>query len=389
MIEFFYIVLLSISVYALVRRLKQKTRLISDVFFAVFIVYYIITPTILGIYRGRITSFETYKTPYLVVFSQATELDRWRALIITYFVTAVLLLLRHVKFVQLSRRKEIPNETTIPYLEQNAIERVVYRTGVFFLAIGGMAILLLTRELGGIKRMLSLGSTIRGYLIDNTEYLSSLGAICKTLSSFVTGGFFCLFSVWIKRRTHTGVMLLSAVLSVISLLFDAGRGPLLLFFGCIFFTVIKLKGKKVAWLVVTGFVVIALMSSSIEVIMYNISVGNSPFYKLDYSMSENLLATITDLAYPYANLLLLPKLTSIGRYSFGTDYLLFFSEIIPKRLLWPILQYVPFPDLVTTKISQYYITSGLSIGGTPADFISFGWFQGNIIGILINCLFYS
>ena len=143
------------------------------------------------------------------------------------------------------------------------------------------------------------------------------------------------------------------------------------------------------WIGALAFVAIALLSSSIEVVMNNVARGLPAFYSLQYSVADNLLSTVTDLAYPHSNLLVLPKMISNYGYNYGLDYLFWFSEVIPKRLLGFLWSFIPLNTLVTTKVSQYYITSNLSFGGTPADYITYGWFQGNIIGLFANCLIYD
>lgn len=389
MIEFLYVVLLIFSTIILINYIRKGTNLLYCVFFATFILYYIFTPTILGLYGGESVA-EAYQTPYLVVYRDATDLDKIRVFIITLVVTIFLIGLRRVKLTFGKSRQTVQesylNKNTIDY---EYLDKVTYTTGIVFLIIGGIALLELIIELGGLQRMLSLGSIIRGYRTDNTEYLSPLGSICKTLSVFVTGSFFCFYASSKKYKRHRLLIIISTILSIAYLLFNAGRGPLLLFFGCIFFAILKEKGRKIIWIVVIGFVAIALLSSSIEVMMNNIARGMPAFYELEYNMTDNILSTITDLAYPYSNLLALPKMIAQSGYNYGFDYIFWFSELIPKRLLGFIWSILPMNTLVTTKVSQYYIASGLSYGGTPADYITYGWFQGSILGLFVNCLIYD
>ena len=236
--------------------------------------------------------------------------------------------------------------------------------------------------------MLSLGGIIRGYRIDNENYLSPIGAICKTLSVFVTGSFFCFFSTTQKKQRDRILIAISLILSIIYLLFNAGRGPLVLFLACIFLAILKEKGKKVIWYIVLGIVFVFFVSSSLEIMMNNISKGLPAFENLQYNLTENVFSSIADLTFPHANTLALNQMIEKYGFSYGVDYLLWFSEIIPKRLLSFLWNILPVRTLVTTKVSQYYILSGLSNGGTPADFITFGWFQGSFVGILVNCIFY-
>lgn len=389
MIELLYILLLIVTVFALINDLKKDRSLLQTVFFAVFILYYIFTPAILGLYDGRYVA-EAYKNPYLVIYGNASDSDRLRAFLITAFVAILLIGLKKVRLVLNRNAKQTDFDS---FGTQNGdyeyLDNAIFKTGIVFLAIGGLALFELIVELGGLQRMLSLGSIIRGYRVDNAEYLSAVGSICKTLSIFVTASFFCFYASSPKHKRHGLLSILSLILSIAYLLFNAGRAPLLLFFGCIMFAFLKEHGRKVIWIVALAFVAIALLSSSIEVMMNNVARGLPAFYSLQYSVADNLLSTVTDLAYPHSNLLVLPKMISKYGYNYGLDYLFWFSEVIPKRLLGFLWSFIPLNTLVTTKVSQYYITSNLSFGGTPADYITYGWFQGNIIGLFANCLIYD
>ena len=389
MVELLYVILLIFTIVVLIKYISEGTNLLGIVFFAVFVLYYILTPTILGFYGGEYVT-QAYKTPYLVIYRDSTESDKLRVFFITLGVTLLLIGLRKVRLTFGKNKKRIQYANFGKREEDyELLDQVVYKMGMVFLLIGGIALLELIVELGGLQRMLSLGNIIRGYRVDNADYLSPIGSICKTLSVFVTGSFFCFYSSSPKHRRHRLLIIVSAVLSVAYLLFNAGRGPLLLFFGCILFAILKEKGKKVIWIVVVGFLVITLLSSSIEVVMNNMAKGMPAFHELEYNMADNILSTVTDLAYPYSNLLSLPKMISQSGYSFGLDYIFWFSEVIPKRLLSFIWNIIPSNTLVTTNVSQFYITAGLSYGGTPADYITYGWFQGSIIGLLVNCIIYD
>lgn len=385
-----YFILLVISIIVLIRDLKRNNYLLGTVFFAVFVMYYVLTPVILGIYDNA-TLLDAENAPHLWVYANASEMDKLRAFFIILFSFIIIIALRRVKIVLRKGSKD--NRQGVDLKNFNAdfkpLNHTVFNMGVFFFILGGSALVELMLELGGIERMLSLGSMIRGYSTNNADYLSPIGAVCKTLSVFVTGSFFCFYSSSLKHKKHILLMILSLILSIIYLIFNAGRGPLVLFFACIMFAIIKEKGKKIIGLVVIGIIFIFFLSSSLEVVMNNLSLGLPAFYNMEYNMSDNLFASITNLAYPYANVLELPQMIRESGYNFCIDYILWFSEIIPERLLGFLVDFFPARTLVTTKVSQYYIQAGLSNGGTPADFITYGWFQGSLIGLLINCIVYD
>lgn len=390
MVELLYLILLLISIIFLINYIKKDDYLLGTVFFAVFIFYYILLPSILGIYDKAVWA-GVKNAPHLVVYVNSSEGDKLRALLITALTTALLIALRNVRFTL--RKKQIDNNvihaSSVVKYDFDYLDRNIYIAGIVFLIIGGVALFEISFELGGFERMMSLGSTIRGYRTNNEDYLSSIGAICKTLSVFVTGSFFCFYASSPKHRRHRLYVIVSLILSVIYMLFNAGRAPIILFFACVMFAIIKEWGKKVEWMVVLGMIFLFFVSSSLEVVLNNISHGLPIFYNIEYSFSDNLLATISNLTYSYANVLELPNMIAKSGYQYGLDYIFWFSEIIPKRLLGFFWNLFPARTLVTTKVSQYYIQSGLSIGGTPADFITYGWFQGSFIGLIINCIIYD
>lgn len=388
MLTMAYAFLFLFALIVIIKYIKSGKRFVSTTFMAVFSIYYIMVPGILSIYSIE-QDVNSYSAPHLVVISRMDYSDKIIVFAITLVVFLLLVLFNSVKFTFNRGKDRKKSYQFREYIDVNQLNKKLFCLGLLFTAIGTFCILELAFELGGIKSMLGLASTIRGYRIDNAEYISPIGAMCKTMSIFSTGGFFCIYASRKREKRHWFFLIFSFSISVLYLLFNAGRAPMLLFFGCIVFAVFRERRIKILWMVIVAFLLIVFSSSTIEVVMRNISIGMPMFNNVQYSLSENVLATMADFAYPYANVLSLSELTTMYGYNYSLDYFTWIFEILPSRMFSMFRIGIPQITLVTTKVSRYYIDSGLSLGGTPADFITYGWFQGCVVGLTINCLIYS
>lgn len=381
MIGFLYIILFLVSIMVLILYIKKGVNVLWIVFFSVFVLYYVFVPTFLNV--SNISEWETVPhSTFIDVFLDATQEDLYRTFLITLFALITMIIahwiIKRIKIIGISKPGSYSNETEENY---KYINKVVYYLGVVLLIIGGLALIKVMVELGGLKRMLIMGNNIRDYTSNNADFVSPLGAVCITLSVCVTGSFFCIYSSGEKKKKHIFLLVVSFIFSVIYLMFNAGRAPLIVFIACIGLSFFKERGKSITWIVVLGVIFILFFSSSLSDVMLNLSRGLFPFHDFSYSFVDNLSATLTDYSFPYANVIELPQMISKYGYRNGIDYILWAYELIPKRLL----SLSPMTT-VTAEVSQYYVQEGLSIAGTPADFITFGWFEGNVIGIIVNCI---
>lgn len=380
-----YIILLILAIILLTFKMRTKRGIVSTVFYITFVVYYIVVPLILQLIF-YIAKGLTNSSAYLDIIQNSTTEEQTAAYIMTAGTLIVFYAFLNIRF-KLSDKPINKNNESV--YDEKALEKSVYTMGKIFLLIGGASLCMLFLELGGISSALALGSTIRGYRIDNAQYLSSLGAICKTLSVFVTGSFFCFYVSSKEHKRHLFYVTTSFILSVLYLVFESGRAAFLVFFGCLAFAFLKEHGKKVSWIVVVAFLGIFFTSSSLEVVLGNLALGRPLFSNLNYRMVDNVFATASDLAYPYANLLGVSKMVAMYGFRYCTDYITWIFTLLPERLFMSVGISIPSITLVTTSVSKYYLDAGLTLGGTPVDFISYGYFQGSIIGIVVNCLVYT
>lgn len=198
MISFLYILLLIVSVLILVIYLKKGNNLLWSVFFSVFILYYVFVPTVLNI--SHISEWDVIKhTTFIDVFLNATEEDLYRVLGITVCVMLILILTHFI----LSRIRIMPRFNVYNYVsdtEYKYVNKIVYTLGIIMLIIGGLSLIEVMIELGGLGKMISLGKVMREYSSNNANYLSPIGAVCTTLSACATGSFFCIYSSMKKKR---------------------------------------------------------------------------------------------------------------------------------------------------------------------------------------------
>ena len=386
MLFFLFFLLFIIAIFSIKKCLKSGNNILYIVFLSTFTLYYIVVPMLLSLYAQNEQILSNSST-FIKIIRNSPSADRIRALFIIAFTLFLIILLRNVVF----RFKGVGNlvaRTDTKVGDTCGLYSALHITGLVFLLIGGISLLILSFELGSLSKMLSLGATIRGYQTSNDQYLSPFGAIAKTLSMFCTGSFFCFFSVR-KRYNNKLLLVISFIFSIIVLLFNAGRGTLIVFGGSIILSYLAERRKRITWLVIISFIGIAAFSSSLEIVMNNLANGLGPFSNLNYNFTENIISTIGDLSFPYANVIEFPNIIKTSGYNYFTDYLTWIFQIIPKRVF--SLIGIPLPDikLVTLNVSNYYIHCGMSIGGTPADFITFGLFQLNILGLCINAIVYT
>lgn len=369
-----------LAVSELTYQLRKNKRLVLLVFKTSFILYYFFVPLLLLLFKREIKA-KNYVSPYLKTVIASSDREQIMALLIAVVTYIVIIMLQRV-VLKGSKRVKIEQATGVA-VEKKINERI-YDIGVGFVVLGSLGAVILFNDLGGLSKALSMGTTIRAFVIDSSEYISAIGMIGQTVAEAALVGCFLVFATKQTSVKSSVILGIGFVFSLLFLLFSAGRAPILVFVGCFAFYYLKKYCKNIVWMVVCAFALLVVTSSSIEDIVNNVASGLPMFNNFSYSLTDNVIATIADLSYPYANVLNLSKFMQGCDYRYGIDYILWIFEILPARLFMSIGITLPTYKLATQEITSYYVEIYQWNGGTPADYITFGWLQGGFIGIIVN-----
>lgn len=383
---FLYIMLTLFCVLYLLRHVKKSKNYFFVVFYATFTIYYAIIPLMINCLLTFAPRSLNFKSVYIKTIREAESTDRLIVVMITMIVAGTIIILQrlHVRVgcIGIKNRRDLSKSNIFDSIVD---DRILYHIGIALTIIGLVAVLGLFHDLGGVRNALALGPYVRSYRSDNAAYLTPVGAICKSISPFIMGGFFCMYCTKIRTLAKYVFFSLSLVFSGLFLVFNNGRSNILVFAGCVFFAYLHKRKIRIVWLVVIAYIMLLFMSDTLGIVMNNIAAGNLPFDNVNYNLVNDLGASVADLSFPYSNLLISSKLITTNGPHYCLDYITWFFELIPIRLFSSFGITIPSIQTVTGQISRYYIEFEGSLGGTPADFITYGLFQGRMLGLIISC----
>lgn len=355
-----------------------------------FTLYYIFMPIILILFRE---SFYEDSKFYVKIIYDTIDIYGLHAWFRTFIVsiTGFLVFEGTIKTKLYFWRHAVRIDES--YFLRSGTVNGLRKIGFFLLAVGGISLVLLFRDLGGISTALSLGSTIRAYSTSNADYLSALGSVFKTLSGMVVGAGYCFFVVYVtkKKRCDRMMFIVSLILALFYILFNSGRSNLV--FLCLTYICgyLGIKKKDLMKPLIFLALIVILGSEFIGTLMDFISQGRgiSATTIGTYSMSDNLLSTIIDFSYPYCNILSADYMNETFGFRFFKDYIIWLPSMLPSRLFSLLGINIPNATSLTLETSNYYQMLMRFNGGTPVDFMTAGIRQFPVFGLLINTVLYS
>lgn len=344
--------------------------------------YYFIIPFLVLILEVGKGSVLVYMT---VIFS-ASPFD-WLLAFTRCFSAAFIMILVFEGRIKNYPKNRIDVESTASTWAMKRV-RIV---GSVLLVVGGGSLLFLFNELGGIAQAISLGSQIRAYLSSPGDYLSAIGSMCKTLSGMVTGAGYCFLTAYTtsRKRVDKLLFIISIVLALLYLFFNAGRSNLVFFLAIYILGYCRIKNIDVMKPGIILAIIVILFSEPLGYIIDNIAHSDFSVAAMNhYAAQSNIFDNLLEFSYPVSNVLAADVLKGKYGVRFFIDYISWIPELLPARLLNAIGLNIVDVELITTQLSKFYIGMG-SRGGTPVDIITLGLCQLPIMGMFINVIIFS
>lgn len=269
--------------------------------------------------------------------------------------------------------------------ETKGLYKTLYNTGRVFAVIGIASFSIVIIELGGISAMLTIAGSLRGYNIDISDHFSSIGAMCLPLNGFLFGSAICLIACLKKKRNASYWLTIDLFFLALFLLYNQGRSPIVFFLICILYAYLKRKSIKESRIIMIFFFAAMLVifgSGSMRAMLRAVSSGQI----VELTLMDNIESTLNDFSYPYANTLNATYFTEKYGFRIFKDYLLWIPEILPSRILSLIGIHLPETKTMTSIVSYEFSKGAAYLGGTPVDFLTAGFFQGGLIGLIGSCM---
>jgi hypothetical protein len=266
-------------------------------------------------------------------------------------------------------------------LKINHIPKVVKLTDLVFI-VSALSIILLIRETGSLSNYFSLGVFTRGIDKDTSDYIRSSYLQLVTGSVLVLATpYLYLFIYRLKKNKLVFIkFIMSMIFSIIFLLHNQGRAPLVLFFLPFLFTIRDTRQKNVFGLMLV-LISVVLSLDYIDGFFKYLAYGYFP----TNSTTNYINTFLGEFSYPFANFSSRHNLIKYVDYRLGIDYLIWPITIIPSFLLNIIgINKENIISILTMNTSAYgTILGDMPSGGIPVDFLTVHFYQFGYATLLI------
>lgn len=370
-----YFICIMISIYII---FLNRNKLNGFLFFNVgYSIYYFVIPLItLLISPEKKETFGSY-LQFISEYNQADLFVNFLRSMSIYF------LFLFFYFFIFFRKRNKDKVTTIDFIkEQNT--RSVLLIGILCLMLGIFSELVIVRNFGGIVNSISMAEKLRAYGVDRSNYMPQNLLFVNILSgiSLAAPFIFRFLLITSKKISLVFLYILSLGTSCFYLLFFAGRLPIILFVSCFVFNYVFNKFKK-PWLMIAVFTIVMFISVALlEDFLFYLSYGYVKF-----NDSSGMLRQINDFSFPYSNNLSAYKMNELFGYRYGVDLFTWIINIIPTNLLriFGLTKITSGYEYLTI----FYDPQGVTLGGTPTDFITLGIRQLPLLGPILITILYS
>lgn len=371
----FYIILLILFLYFinLNRANTGITGIYSGITFG-FMIYYAIVPILLFLFEGKFRLNGNYANLNYFVFNKEYG---------DYIITLIMILFGFLSFhfgyrfslkYRISIKKHKSNEeNTKRIIDKKKFLKIFEVVGISTLIVGGVSFLIIIHSLGGIANTLAIGEQFRGFDAENSlaSFIGANKALLFIPSRLITVTPIIYYFLIINRKQPIDkvVFVISFILAIIFLLFNAGRSPLILFLLPFIYILLKNIFKKVwSLLIILGVMSLPLLDILDSFFIY-LSTNNWSEVKVDY------LSYIYQFVFPFRNIVNIQEIINASSFQYGTNIIKEVLDVLPRINFDPL----------------YYITSEYFGGanwrsGIPTDILTYGYFQMGIIGIILTLL---
>lgn len=373
-----YLILFFIFIYYL--RLNTKKINISGAYSGVtfgFILFYILIPILIIILQDQFSSSIKYKAIEQFVLKRDYK-DHLLALIV--ILVGFIAFHFGYKFsfkyrVRLKDSKVNKNVELNGRINNNNFLKIFEVIGYTTLIIGGISFFIIISSLGGIVNTLAIGEQFRGF--GDTALSDFVGvntALFFIPSRLITVAPIIFYFLIINRRNVIDKIMFtfSIPFAILFFLFNAGRGPLIIYLLAFIYIFMKKYFKKV-WLklFLIGVFSLPLLDVLDRLFIY---LSTSKWYKVE---EANYLSYIFQFSHPVKTILNLNDIVNVENYFFGTSIFRDVLSILPK---------INFDPLFYNVSEYFYGTSWNTVGGIPTDILTYGYFQLGLPGVIITLL---
>jgi oligosaccharide repeat unit polymerase len=346
-----------------------------NIFILIYTIFYILVPFFSIFFKD----YRDDTTLYNMVLNSFNDYSILFNSILCIFFLGVILFVYHNPVTREPFNIEINKE------EIHSINIYLYKKinrfadGIFI--IGGSSIIILVISSGGILNYLALGSSARGATSTISDHISSGLIPLITLSVIIL---VCPYLYYYLLKVKNNNILkfkfiLSMLLVIFYLIYNQGRAPLLLFLLPFFLVSKFMKRKKLLKLVLLFLTCFPLLN-----------ILNGFFLYLSYGVYRTeehsiLSSFLLEFSYPFTNFLNRNYLIEVNGFRYGLDYIYWFFTLIPNSILKLIgLSKDSIETLGSLNTNGYsIITNSENQGGIPVDFLTFNYYEGGYLTLLI------
>lgn len=370
-----YFIFVAVSVFIII---KNRNQLNGFLFFNVgFSVYYFIIPFFNLI---LIMTRKEELHSYMKFISEYNLSDLFFNFLKTAIVYISFLFL-YTYFFKKNRNLKIPNKNYF-FRTQNISK--IYYLGLVCLLLGFLSEIIIIINFNGIINAISMAEKLRAYGVDRANYMPQNLLFVNILAGIsLSAPFIFKFLLLHKKSLMLNLLYFtSLLLSCFYLLFFAGRLPIILFISCFAIDYVFNNYSK-PWLMMIAVAIIMFLSVSfLEDFLFYLSYGY-----VKESTNSSILRQINDFSFPLSNNLAAQNMNDMFGFRFGVDYFTWIINIIPTR----ILQIFGLSKVTSgyEYLTVYYDPQGITLGGTPTDFLTLGMRQAPYIGLTVITILYS
>ena len=332
-----------------------------------FIIYYGLVPFIMSVFSSYyLDKMGDYRYARILTFFFGESITDWEIIRASLMVLVGIF---GIEFGYRVKRRIKTTYTSINGLSDNNFFFFMKIIAAITLIGGGLAVLLYVFAFGGLSQALSLAETLRQHYSSVTDYgISGIYSYFLMLSGVLTIAPVLYYYVWKKEKSgfHFCLLVISVILAGIYLLLNSGKSAVLRL-GVVFLLTFMYERKvkhKVLWfsaIVIVGLPIIDVLDALFA--------------------QENIGETIKNFSYLYGmrEFAVPAELTfNMGKITEKYGYMYF------THFVTDILDILPGVSFETSFANTSEFMKGINwikLGGTPNDFITYGFLQLRGIGV--------
>ena len=257
--------------------------------------------------------------------------------------------------------------------EINDNNKAIEVLSLIALIVGGISFLLYINTFGGFSNLLRNSARIRSFSIDSSNLVSASARRLIVPARMIIAAPVLLLTKIIESEQKQNLFykilfLISIVLSLMFLLFNAGKTAIIIFLIPLVLPIVS-RISKHPWSLLIGIGVASLpLLGFLDSLFFYIGYGRW------LPVTTNAQSYIAGFAYPFCNVLNLTEIAKISGYRFFSTFLTSILSVLPG------VNFTPEYDYTSTF---YHGSNWRSMSGVPIDIITLGYIQLDILGVAV------